>query len=211
MLVKTTQPDLNGVVTISIQTNADTSSLKINGDELGGKPDGQYEVKRVARIGQTTKFTFVATDIYGNTDTKVVSVERKAIEPSLAFKPLNATNVKQQPVSDAVAIVIGIEKYKRIGKADYANADAFDFYDYAIRALGIKPQNIKLLVDDGADDVEILRTFQNWLPLKSKKGKTDVYVFYSGHGLPSQDGNSLFLLPWGVDKDFVDKIGRAHV
>ena len=200
-----TQPDASGVVTINIQTNTDTSSLKINGEELGGKADGSYSVKRVARVGQETKFILAATDVYGNTDTKSITVTRQAADSKAVFGQLNAANVKQQPPRDAVAIIIGIEKYKRVAKADFANADAQVFYDYASRALGIKPENIKLLVDDGADDAEIYRAFQNWLPLKIKKGKTEVFVFFSGHGLPSQDGKSLYLLPWGVDKDFVEK------
>ena len=200
-----TQPDSSGVVTINIQTNTDTSSLKINGEELGGKVDGSYSVKRVARVGQETKFILAATDVYGNTDTKTITVDRQAVDSKAVFTQLNAANVKQQPARDAVAIIIGIEKYKRVARADFANADAQVFYDYASRALGIKPENIKLLIDDGADDAEIYRAFQNWLPLKVKKGKTEVFVFFSGHGLPSQDGKSLFLLPWGVDKDFVEK------
>ena len=200
-----TQPDTSGVVTITIQTNTDTSSLKINGEELGGKPDGSYSVKRVARVGQETKFILAATDVYGNTDTKSITVTRQAVDPKAVFGQLNAANVKQQPTRDAVAIIIGIEKYKRVAKADFANADAQDFYDYANRALGIKPENIKLLLDEGADDVEIYKAFQNWLPVKVKKGKTDVYVFYSGHGYPGQDGNSLYILPHGADKDLISK------
>ena len=200
-----TQPDASGVVTINIQTNTDTSSLKINGEELGGKSDGSYSVKRVARVGQETKFILAATDVYGNTDTKSITVTRQAVDPKAVFGQLNAANVKQQPARDAVAIIIGIEKYKRVAKADFANADAQDFYDYANRALGIKPENIKLLLDEGADDVEIYKAFQNWLPVKVKKGKTDVYVFYSGHGYPGQDGNSLYILPHGADKDLISK------
>jgi len=200
-----TQPDSSGVVTINIQTNTDTSSLKINGEELGGKPDGSYSVKRVARVGQETKFILAATDVYGNTDTKSITVTRQAVDSKAVFTQLNAANVKQQPARDAVAIIIGIEKYKRVAKADFANADAQVFYDYASRALGIKPENIKLLLDEGADDVEIYKAFQNWLPVKVKKGKTDVYVFYSGHGYPGQDGNSLYILPHGADKDLISK------
>jgi hypothetical protein len=200
-----TQPDSNGVVTINIQTNTDTSSLKINGEELGGKVDGSYSVKRVARVGQETKFVLAATDVYGNTDSKTITVVRQAVDSKAVFGQLNAANVKQQPARDAVAIIIGIERYKRVTKADFANADAQDFYDYSIRALGIKPENIKLLVDEGADDVEIYKAFQNWLPVKVKKGKTDVYVFYSGHGYPAQDGNSLYILPYGADKDLISK------
>ena len=200
-----TRPDSSGVVTINIQTNTDTSSLKINGDELGGKVDGNYSVKRVARVGQETKFILAATDVYGNTDSKTITVVRQAADSKAVFAQLNAANVKQQPPRDAVAIIIGIEKYKRVSKADFANADAQDFYDYASRALGIKPENIKLLVDDGADDVEILQAFQNWLPLKVKKGRTDVYVFFSGHGYPSEDGKGLYFLPYGVDKNYMDR------
>ena len=118
---------------------------------------------------------------------------------------MNPASVKVQQSRDAVAIIIGIENYRRVPKADFANADAKDFYTYASRALGIKPENIKLLVDDGADDIEILNAFQNWLPLKVNKGKTDVYVFYSGHGYPSQDGSSLYFLPFNVDKQYLER------
>ena len=205
LIITATEPDSNGLITLSIQTGVDTSSLKINGDEQGGKSDGSYSVKRVARVGQETKFVLAATDVYGNTDSKTITVVRQAVESKAVFSQLNAANVKQHPARDAVAIIIGIEKYKRISKADFANADAQDFYDYSSRALGIKPENIKLLIDDGADDVEILQAFQNWLPLKVKKGKTDVYVFFSGHGYPSEDGKGLYFLPYGVDKNYMDR------
>jgi hypothetical protein len=109
-----TQPDASGVVTINIQTNTDTSSLKINGEELGGKPDGSYSVKRVARVGQETKFILAATDVYGNTDTKSITVTRQAVDSKAVYGQLNAANVKQQPARDAVAIIIGIEKYKSV-------------------------------------------------------------------------------------------------
>lgn len=62
-----------------------------------------------------------------------------------------------------------------------------------------------MLVDEQADEVEILSTFQNWLPVKVRKQKTDVYVYYSGHGMPSGDGNSLYILPYGADKQFIEK------
>ncbi len=52
---------------------------------------------------------------------------------------------------------------------------------------------------------DVLDAFQNWLPLKVNKGKTDVYVFYSGHGFPSQDGKSLYFLPFNVDKQYLDR------
>jgi len=199
------QPDANGDFTITIQTGADTASLKIDGEEVGGKRDGNYVIKRVARVGEQNSYLITARDVFGNTDSATVTVARQVADSRPLIPRLNPASVKVQQSRDAVAIIIGIENYRRVAKADFANADAKEFYTYASRALGIKPENIKLLVDDGADDIEMLNAFQNWLPLKVNKGKTDVYVFYSGHGYPSQDGNSLYFLPFNVDKQYLDR------
>jgi len=202
----TTNPDANGVVIISVRTNADTSSLKVNGEEQGGRPDGNYVIKRVARVGQDTQFTITAVDIIGNTDSTTITVARQGLSQSsnqaVSLKP---ENINRAASRDAVAIIIGIQNYKRVPKADFANNDAKEFYEYAIRGLGIKPEKIKLLVDEDADEVELYKAFQNWLPLQVTKNKTDVYVFYSGHGLPAPDGKSLYFLPYGVDKQFIEK------
>jgi hypothetical protein len=107
--------------------------------------------------------------------------------------------------SDAVAIIIGIQNYKRLAKADFADQDAMKFAEYAHRALGIPKNKIKVLTDADADQAALLKTFRNWLPLNVNKGKTDVFVFYSGHGLPSNDGKSLYFLPHGVDQDLLDE------
>ena len=201
-----TNPDSNGVVIISVRTNADTSSLKVNGEEQGGRPDGNYVIKKVARVGQDTNYVITAVDTNGNTDTTTITVARQAVsQSSNQSASLKPENIKRAPDRDAVAIIIGIQNYKRVPKAEFANSDAKEFYEYAIRGLGIKPENIKLLVDEEADEVELYKAFQNWLPLQVTKNKTDVYVFYSGHGLPAPDGKSLYFLPHGVDKQFIEK------
>ena len=202
------QPDAFGEFTITIRTNADTSSLKLNGDELGGKADGVYTAKRVARAGQETKFTVVARDLYGNTDTKVLTVSRPLSEAKETFAGLNAANLRPQRGRDAVAIIIGIQDYLRVPKAEFAKDDAQAFYDYALR-LGIRPDNINMMLDSKADDVSIVKAFKNWLPSRVTKDKTDVYVFFSGHGLPSDDGK-LYLLPYGVDKDLLERTAVAQ-
>lgn len=107
--------------------------------------------------------------------------------------------------NDAIAVIIGIQNYKRLGKAEFASQDAKRFYEYANIALGIPQDRIKLLIDAEADQAAVLKTFRSWLPLNVNKGKTEVFVFYSGHGLPSQDGKSLYLLPYGVDQDLLEE------
>ena len=198
------QPSPDGVVTLSITTNNATASLKINGDEEGGRADGRYSVRKFAQVGEN-KFEVVAVDRSGNTQRQTVSVVRQPADNVARFAALNPVSLKARPPRDAVAIIIGIQDYRRVSKADFANNDARRFYDYAIRGLGVRPENIKLLLDDKADDIEILGAFKNWLPLKTRKGQTDVYVFYSGHGYPSDDGASLYFLPHGVDRQFLDR------
>jgi hypothetical protein len=198
-----TQPTTDGSITITVQTNADTASLLINGEEQGGRTSGDYIIKKVARAGQDTKFTIAATDINGNKDTKVITVTRQVVESAVKYAQLNPAQVKKQPERDAVAVIIGIAKYESLPIAEFANDDARAFYDYAIRGLGVKPENIKLLVDEGAREAEILKTFRTWLPSRVKSS-TEVFVFYSGHGLPTPDGSGLYLLPLHADRDVID-------
>jgi len=198
------QTDANGVVTLTISTNSDTASLKVNGDEAGGRSDGRYTIKRFAQVGDN-KYEVIATDRFGNTQRKTVSVSRVVEEISARIQPLNPIRVSESKPRDAVAIIIGIEKYKSVGLASFADKDARVFYDYARRALGVRAENIKLLVDEKADAAEILVTFKNWLPARVKTGSTDVYVFYSGHGLPSEDGSSLYLLPHEARTDLLER------
>jgi hypothetical protein len=194
----------DGSFILNVKTNTDTASLKINGTEHGGSKDGLYSIRKVARAGQETIFTVVATDINGNTETKTITVNRPIPESQAKFAALNPAQVKKQPERDAVAIIIGIADYKNLPRADFANDDASVFYDYAIRALGIKPENIKLLVDGNADDVAIYQAFKTWLPSRVRS-TTDVYVYYSGHGLPAEDGQGLYLLPQRAHRDLIEK------
>jgi len=202
--VNHTQPNSDGLFFIDIKTNADTASLQIDGKEEGGKSDGNYTLKRIARAGQSSSFKIVATDVYGNTETKTINVTRTISESKVNYADLNPTNIKRRSDRDAVAIIIGISDYKNLPKADFANDDARVFYDYAIRALSIKPENIKLLVDGDAGEVAIYKAFKTWLPSKVRSS-TDVYVFYSGHGLPTTDGKGLYLLPQLTDRDLISK------
>lgn len=118
---------------------------------------------------------------------------------------LNPAAIKALPERDAVAIIIGIQSYKYLPPAQFANSDARLFSEYAQRLLGVRSDKIRLLTDGNAGEIDIARAFTSWLMRNVNKGKTDVYIFYSGHGLPSDDGKSLYLLPHNADRDFIDK------
>lgn len=203
LMVTASEPDPDGLITLSITTNVDTSSLKINGEEQGAQEQGKYKIKRLPKAGQDTTYSIVAADSYGNLSSKNILVKSQVIFENKINLKLKPEDIKQAPIKDAVAIIIGIQDYKNLPKADFANEDARSFYNYAVRALGIRRENIKMLIDGEAEQIEILKTFKNWLPTYVKKDKTDVYIFYSGHGLPASDGKSLYFLPQGSDKDYL--------
>jgi hypothetical protein len=196
--------DQDGFASIEIRLHTNLVSLSVNGSKETATDKGLYSVRRFAQLG-ANQFEVVATDRFGNTQRQTVSVVREPADTTVRFATLNPGALRGKPANNAVAIIIGIQDYRRVPKAEFANNDARVFYDYAIRGLGVRPENVKLLVDQQADDVEILGAFKNWLPLKAKRGQTDVYVFYSGHGLPSDDGSSLYFLPHGVDRQFLDR------
>ena len=79
------------------------------------------------------------------------------------------------------------------------------FYDFARRALGVPEPNIRILIDDEATALELVRVFQQWLPAIVRAGESDVYVFFAGHGLAASDGNSMFLIPTDGAADLLER------
>ena len=88
--------------------------------------------------------------------------------------------------------------------AKYANRDAKAFKAYATRALGIKPSNIKMLIDDKAKRGNTLEAFKIWLPKMAGKGDKDIYIFFAGHGLASENGKDLYVLPQDGNAKLLD-------
>jgi hypothetical protein len=204
LVVTTTEPDSIGEYKVQIQASVGTASLSIDGVEYEGRQDGHYSIRRVIRVGQTSTFAVVVKDNSGNAVGRTLTVSRKIIESPAKFAALDPARIRPQPERDAVAIIIGITDYKNLPKAEFASDDARMFYDYATRGLGVKAENIKLLIDGDADDVAIYKAFKTWLPSRVRSS-TDIYVFYSGHGLPADNGRSLYLIPQRADRDLIEK------
>ena len=62
--------------------------------------------------------------------------------------------------------------------------------------LGIPAKNVKELVNDKADRIEITLAVKDWIARSTKQGKTDIYIYFAGHGLASDDGKDMYLLPY---------------
>jgi len=203
------------------------SSLTVNEDSptISGKVTDANKVVQITVNGVASKFSgntfsftlyvpisgttvqIEAIDEWGNKSSKTVKLTRTITDTSdqQSFASLNPTKINGQSNRNAVALVIGIADYTRAPAAVYADSDANVFSDYARRALGISQSNIKVLTNTGASRTDLQVAIKRWLRGRIEKGKTDVYVFYAGHGLASPDGNDLYLLPYNGEPSLLEE------
>ena len=110
---------------------------------------------------------------------------------------------------DAVAVVIGVQHYKNadVPSVDYALNDAEVVEEYAVKAMGISPENVIMLRDASKGDLE--RVFgtpgnpRGQLYNLVAAGKSDVVVYYSGHGAPDPETRKAYLVPADGDPNYV--------
>jgi hypothetical protein len=146
--------------------------------------------------------------------------------PSFAAAPVTET-FPTRPVAvsfprgklnpDDIAVIIGNANYKATAKdipdVVPAYADAEGMKRYAMQALGIKEENIIFIKDARFKDM--VATFGsaenfkgklfNWI----KPNQSNVFVFYSGHGAPSGDGTSSYLVPVDAEASLIDLSGYS--
>jgi len=169
--------------------------LTVEGKAVDVSSSGSFSFGRyVPQSGR--EVTIVAFDDSGNKSEKVVKLTREAVQAAaLSFAPLDPTTFSAKENSDAIALIIGVANYTSVPKAIFADSDAQVFGDYARLALGVPQGNIKVITNNKASLVGLKVAVKQWLRGHIEEGKTDVHVFFAGHGLASPDGKDLYLLP----------------
>jgi hypothetical protein len=102
---------------------------------------------------------------------------------------------------DDFAIVVGIENYQNIPKADYAEHDAQTMKKY-FEALGVPEENVILLTGEKATKTGLTKYLEEWLPKNVTEGSR-VYFYYSGHGAPDPADSTAYLVPWDGDASYL--------
>jgi hypothetical protein len=98
------------------------------------------------------------------------------------------------------ALIVGIETYRGIPKADYGENDAKRMRAH-LEALGVPSPNIILLTGQAASKSDLSKYLQEWLPANVSP-ESRVYFYYSGHGAPDPQTGSAYLVPWDGDPSF---------
>jgi hypothetical protein len=131
-------------------------------------------------------------------------------EPRPVPKPKGVTQVTapatgtQGDNPDAIAVIIGNKNYPgRVPPVNYAHNDADAIIRFARKVLGVHEENIMDLRDVTLAEMEALlgnaRTHQAKLWQWVRPTESDVFVYYSGHGVPGMKDRREYLLP--VDGD----------
>lgn len=112
-----------------------------------------------------------------------------------------------RPDEHRYAIVIGIEEYREtLPKAEFAAADARLMAEYAVNTLGVPEENLVLLTNGRASKGDLEKYFQRWLP-NNVTGRSEVFIYFSGHGAPNPTGSDAYLVPYDGDPTYISETG----
>ena len=165
--------------------------------------DGRFAHRLKLGYG-TNKIKIQAEDVNGNISEKTITVIREEYisEQTLADVDLPPKTRMNNP--NALAVVIGVENYQYVPDATYAYNDAEVFREYLSETLGFKKQRIKITTNSKATQAELNKLLgsNGWLSRNIVKGKSDVVVYFSGHGIANSKDSNTGILPFDVDPNY---------
>ena len=115
---------------------------------------------------------------------------------------------------DGVAVVIGNKDYAHTEDVEFAHRDAEAFVRFVVDVLGFDPKRVMLMRD--APLTQMIDTFgrkdyvegtELWSRLKP--GRSDVVVFYSGHGVPGLRDKRGYLMPVDARPEKAELMGYS--
>lgn len=171
--------------------------VMIDGQIVELSSDGSFTHEiYIPRNGKVLEI--IAFDESGKRAAQNLTLDRSTVSAPRGpqFASLNPAARPAKINGNAAALIIGIAEYERTpAPAAFADKDAQYFYDYASLKLGVPEENILELINEKADRIEFKLAVRNWLT-SIADANTDLYVFFAGHGMGSDDGKSMFLLPY---------------
>jgi uncharacterized caspase-like protein len=120
--------------------------------------------------------------------------------PAQAQVNLPQANLLSQDNADSVAIIIGNRTYRQTVAVDFAHNDADAMKEFLIDRLGFREQRVLVYKDATLNEFnQAFGTERNpqsgqlWRSVR--EGRSNVFVYVSGHGVPDLQSRQPFLLP----------------
>ncbi|OJJ19103.1 hypothetical protein BKI52_20010 [marine bacterium AO1-C] len=190
--------ELKGIYSSKKYIYDNTQQVAFNSNQLAIKLDP-------IKIKIPTKPVQKPSENNPKTTQNVVSTAPKIAEVDLNLPKTNMQN------RDAIAVVIGNRNYLKTKEVQFAINDARSIKKYLVEVLGFQPGNIYYQENATKGDFEILfgnqSNYQGKLYNTVKAGKSDVFIFYSGHGAPDTKNFKGYFVPVECDPQYVSLAG----
>jgi hypothetical protein len=157
----------------------------------------QFAIQNTNKDFSNQQFSIQSANLKDTKVDRTQFVESKFMDdiPSLIAKTQKA------PIDNKKwAFVIGVENYKDADVVPYSKRSAEMFGKVLTHSLGVPKRNIYSLIDEDASTTSIKDNMRRMLE-NVKDGDT-VYFYYSGHGVPNNDGKA-YILPQDKFVDYV--------
>lgn len=186
-----------------VTDNIAVLNVSVNGQKIRFTSDGDFAAKIKLKLGKN-EVLVQAEDLDNNVaEQRLVFVRREFIpNDNIADVDIPPKSGMEEP--EDLAVVIGIENYQYVPDATYAYNDAEVFREYLVEAFGLRRQRVKLITNGRATKAEIDKLLgpNGWVARNMSKGKSDLIVYFSGHGVTSLVNKSSGLLPYDVDPNY---------
>jgi len=118
---------------------------------------------------------------------------------------VDTPNYQAKENPNSFAVVVGIENYSTLPKADFAARDAQAMRDH-LKSLGYPVRNTMFLADGNAVRSGLEKYVDSWLPQKVN-ADSRVFFYFAGHGAPDPKSGQTYLMPWEADPKYLDNTG----
>jgi hypothetical protein len=179
------------------------ATVLVNGKKAGVKADGSF-AKKVKLAFGTNQMKIQAEDIHGNVAERTFIIIREEFIPDEVIADVDIPKKTRMNNPDGIGVVIGVESYQYVADATYAYNDAEVFREYLADTLGYKKSKIKISTNSKATQAELNKLLgpNGWIARNVKANKSDVVVYFSGHGIPDAKTKKTGLLPFDVDPNY---------
>ena len=191
--------------------------LKQNSEALGGVQSEEFFHYALGLINGYSLDPTEHSYLRDNYQQVAVTADKKDDRRNVATHKKHFTFSTETVNRDSIAVVIGNKNYSSthedVADVDFAHNDHEEIINYLTNGLGYRSGNIISVKD--ATQAEMNRIFgiqgnhkgdlYNWV----KKEKSDVFVYYSGHGVPDVDTKKAFLMPVDAVPDSVEMSGYS--
>lgn len=206
---ETVRVDVDGIEALfSGRVSSDITTVRLNRQAVAIRADGSWQHRAyLPEAGLSVDLEMI--DRAGAMNGRAFNITRGNFTLSGGVEPIEPKLHDRSLGKDRVAVIIGVDGYRSLPNASFAEADALSAYKMFTRTLNIPAANVKDLIGANANEVNIKLAFRQWLASRVVAGQTELYIFYAGHGLTDGQGEKRYWMPYDGHSQLLDDTAIA--